>query len=264
GSEGALCVNCHMPGRTYMEVDFRRDHSLRVPRPDLSVSLGTPNACSSCHVRDQLDKVPQDQRESLREYADWLAAAEQGDAKLAELIKQTDQWCNEAVQQWYGADRNTPPHFGEAIAAFRSGDPTGVQQMLALALQRDDLTPMIARATALDNLAAVGDASAAQAAADLLADAAEHPLIRAAAIRALAVASPATVKRTLMPLMRDDARLVRSEASQLLSTASVYQMLSASERTQVDLALREVQSALAVTADRAGAHMAWASLCEQR
>jgi len=264
GSEGAQCVNCHMPGRTYMEVDFRRDHSLRVPRPDLSVSRGTPNACSSCHVRDALDQVPQDRRDSLREYADWLAAAEQGDTRIAELIRQTDQWCSQAVERWYGPDRTAQPHYGEAIAAFRSGEPDGVQRMLALALQRDELTPVIARATALDNLAAIGDASAAKAAEDLLADISEHPLLRAAAIRALAVASPATIKRTLLPLLRDEARLVRSEATQLLSTAAVYRTLSAGERTQVDLALREVQAALVVTADRAGAHMAWASLCEQR
>ena len=38
-----------MPARTYMVVDPRRDHSLRVPRPDLSAALGTPNACTGCH-----------------------------------------------------------------------------------------------------------------------------------------------------------------------------------------------------------------------
>ena len=36
-SAGAACVACHMPSATYMVVDPRRDHSLRVPRPDLSV-----------------------------------------------------------------------------------------------------------------------------------------------------------------------------------------------------------------------------------
>ena len=50
GSAGAQCVNCHMPTKTYMVVDARRDHSIRVPRPDLSVSLGTPNACTQCHA----------------------------------------------------------------------------------------------------------------------------------------------------------------------------------------------------------------------
>ena len=48
-TEGALCVNCHMPGRYYMGNDFRRDHSFRVPRPDLSLKYGTPNACVGCH-----------------------------------------------------------------------------------------------------------------------------------------------------------------------------------------------------------------------
>jgi hypothetical protein len=42
GGAGAQCVNSHMPTKNYMFVDARRDHSLRVPRPDLSVSLGTP------------------------------------------------------------------------------------------------------------------------------------------------------------------------------------------------------------------------------
>lgn len=43
------CVDCHMPSRTYMGVDDRRDHSFRVPRPDLSMAYGTPNACNGCH-----------------------------------------------------------------------------------------------------------------------------------------------------------------------------------------------------------------------
>ncbi|WP_218598430.1 multiheme c-type cytochrome [Polaribacter sp. NJDZ03] len=48
-TDGAKCINCHMTGRFYMGNDFRRDHSFRVPRPDLSVKYGNPNACSGCH-----------------------------------------------------------------------------------------------------------------------------------------------------------------------------------------------------------------------
>ncbi|QOL25097.1 ammonia-forming cytochrome c nitrite reductase subunit c552 [Thalassotalea sp. LPB0316] len=48
-SEGAQCVNCHMPATRYMGVDDRRDHSFKVPRPDLSLTLDTPNACQNCH-----------------------------------------------------------------------------------------------------------------------------------------------------------------------------------------------------------------------
>ncbi|NVK24177.1 MAG: hypothetical protein HWE10_04555, partial [Gammaproteobacteria bacterium] len=48
-SAGAQCVNCHMPETTYMGVDARRDHSFRIPRPDLSIKYDTPNACINCH-----------------------------------------------------------------------------------------------------------------------------------------------------------------------------------------------------------------------
>lgn len=36
-------------GKTYMQVDPRRDHSFKVPRPDLTLSTGSPNACNACH-----------------------------------------------------------------------------------------------------------------------------------------------------------------------------------------------------------------------
>ena len=48
-STGAQCVNCHMPERTYMTVDPRRDHNFAIPDPWLSVKSGTPNACTTCH-----------------------------------------------------------------------------------------------------------------------------------------------------------------------------------------------------------------------
>jgi len=264
GTEAALCVNCHMPGRTYMDVDFRRDHSFRVPRPDMSVDLGTPNACSSCHVKDRMEQVPVEQRASLNEYADWLNAAKRGDDLIARLIRETDQWCAQASDKWYGADREKPEHFGHAIAALRSGDPIGVQKTLALAMRRDDLTPAIARATALDNLAARGEGAAAKVGADLIADVSEHPTVRAAAVRALSAGNSTSSKRILMPLLADSSRLVRYEATRLLASGGMYQSLSAGERSQVDLALREVKSTLMVTADRGGSHMEWAAICEQR
>lgn len=264
GTDAALCVNCHMPGRTYMDVDFRRDHSFRVPRPDMSVELGTPNACSSCHVKDRIEQVPVQQRDSLKEYADWLNAAERGDELIAGLIRETDQWCADANDKWYGSDREKPEHFGHALAALRSGDPVGVQKALALAMRRDNLTPAIARATALDNLAATGASDAATAGAKLIADPYEHPSVRAAAVRALSTGNPTTTKRILLPLISDPSRLVRYEATRMLASGDFYQTLSAGEQSQVDLALREVKETLMVTADRAGAHMQWAAICEQR
>lgn len=45
----AQCVDCHMPSRTYMGVDDRRDHRFGIPDPHLSSKFGMPDACSSCH-----------------------------------------------------------------------------------------------------------------------------------------------------------------------------------------------------------------------
>jgi tetratricopeptide (TPR) repeat protein len=56
GGAAIECKNCHMPGKLYMGNDLRHDHSFRVPRPDLSVKYGTPNACSNCH-KDKSEKV---------------------------------------------------------------------------------------------------------------------------------------------------------------------------------------------------------------
>jgi tetratricopeptide (TPR) repeat protein len=50
GGTGSSCVSCHMPTTTYMVVDRRRDHSIRVPRPDRTLTMGVPNACNGCHA----------------------------------------------------------------------------------------------------------------------------------------------------------------------------------------------------------------------
>ena len=54
-SAGSACVDCHMPSQLYMGVDSRRDHSMRIPRPDLSMSTGAPNACNQCHTDQSAD-----------------------------------------------------------------------------------------------------------------------------------------------------------------------------------------------------------------
>ncbi len=263
-SEGAKCVNCHMPGRTYMDVDFRRDHSLRIPRPDMSVEFATPNACTDCHLKDHLDKIPAATKPLLREYANWLQLAEAGDKLLAGIIKETDRWSDDACEKWYGAERKKPEHFGQAIAAFRRGDPDAIEKLSTLATKNDGVTPFIARATALDSLAATQSVGCSAAAMKLLSDVSEHPLVRSTAIRCLQTESPAQIRHALIPMLNDEKRQVRIEAAQALATSSVYETLSANERTRVDLTLRELEESLRGVSDRSGAHLSWAMLCEQR
>jgi predicted CXXCH cytochrome family protein len=121
GSEGAECVSCHMPERVYMQVDPRRDHGLRVPRPDLSVELGTPNACTGCHA------------------------------------ERSDAWAAAVVAGWPGATRPGRPHFASALHAGRAGLAESTAALDALAVDPD--TPAIVRATALDLLLRQGPAA---------------------------------------------------------------------------------------------------------
>ncbi|MGD8519610.1 MAG: tetratricopeptide repeat protein [Desulfobacterales bacterium] len=117
---GAECVECHMPGRNYMGIDYRPDHSLRIPRPDLSIVLGTPNACNRCHT----DK--------------------------------TNQWSDGYITKWYGPGRRA--HYGTIIDAGRKMRPDAHADLINLA--GDPLYPVIVRSTALSLLRAYpGEAS---------------------------------------------------------------------------------------------------------
>ncbi len=50
GSAGGQCVACHMPSKTYMQVDDRREHRFGIPDPALTLVSGVPNACAGCHA----------------------------------------------------------------------------------------------------------------------------------------------------------------------------------------------------------------------
>lgn len=114
GSAGAQCVECHMPARNYMVVDARRDHSIRVPRPDVSLDLGTPNACASCH----LDRSKSDKWKS---YPAWLDAANAGDPVAEEEIRRVNQWSADWIERWFPDSKHRPRHFGYTLAAARRG-----------------------------------------------------------------------------------------------------------------------------------------------
>ena len=118
GSPGAQCVSCHMPTRDYMIVDARRDHTLRPPRPDLSIKIGTPNACTGCH-RDR-----------------------------------TAEWASATIVKWYGPERPKGLEWPVAIAAGRAGARDGAPAIMAVAGDRD--LPAIVRATALGLLRGYG------------------------------------------------------------------------------------------------------------
>jgi tetratricopeptide (TPR) repeat protein len=172
GSEAARCVACHMPSRRYMGVDDRRDHSLRVPRPDLSARLGTPDPCSGCHT----GRSP-----------DWAAG-----------------WLDE----WYGSTWRERPQFAEALDAGRRGLPDAEERLAALAT--DGSYPGIARATALRLLRDELGPASLEAVRQGLRDA--DALVRMAALEASEALPPELRLRLARPLLRDPVRGVRIQA----------------------------------------------------
>jgi predicted CXXCH cytochrome family protein len=176
GSAGARCVECHMPARTYMVIDARRDHSIRIPRPDLSVKLGTPNACTNCHT----DK--------------------------------SAQWALDSVDKWYGHTPEGFQRFAQRLNDGAAGAP-GAQQSLERLIE-DGAEPAIARATALSMLANFAPPSTDNAIGAGIDD--DCALVRRAAAQALSNTDPAASANTLAPLLRDPVRAVRIEAAEVL------------------------------------------------
>ena len=176
-SAGAACVDCHMPNTTYMVIDPRRDHSLRVPRPDLSVKFGTPNACNACHANR--------------------------DAR----------WAATQVNKWYGHD---PQGYQQFTAAFSAAAADRLDaQALLRAIAGDATQPAIARATALAEIDASTDQSVLDALAERLRD--SNSLVRFGALQSLVQVPPNDRLPLAVPLLSDPMRALRIEAASLLA-----------------------------------------------
>ena len=183
-SAGAQCVNCHMPPTTYMGVDVRHDHSMRIPRPDLSMVMETPNACNKCHQ----DK----------------------DAP----------WALEALRQWGVEFRDTGNHPARAFQRIAQGDVRAVPQLAQIAA--DTSTAPIWRATAMEALGQVGGRDALQTATQLLYD--DDPLLRVSTVRALDFLPVQQRLQLMQALLDDDVTAVRMEVAASLAGVPLEQV----------------------------------------
>ncbi len=179
--EGASCVECHMHERTYMVLDPRRDHSIRIPRPDLSDKLGTPNACNQCHP----DK--------------------------------SNQWSADYLEKWYGEELLNEEHYGEVFWAGRQAYPEALAKLIILAGNVDN-APMI-RATAISLLSNYSDPSIDQLLTRTIKD--KDPLIRYSSITVIQYSSAANRTSLLVNGLKDSVRLVRLMAANALTNFSV-------------------------------------------
>jgi predicted CXXCH cytochrome family protein len=178
-TSGSACVDCHMHERTYMVVDPRRDHSFRVPRPDLSVSLGTPNACNACH----------DDRSA--------------------------QWAADEVAQWFPDGRGGSFHYANALHAGRQW--AADRKPLLTQVIDDAASPPIVRATAIALLANQFDRDTIDVLRRTLLDAA--PLVRLAALEELANAPLSSRVELAQRFLTDSTATLRMAAARVLVPA---------------------------------------------
>ena len=174
---GARCVACHMPATNYMLIDPRRDHAMRVPRPDLSQRLGSPDACTQCHV----GKTP-----------DWAASA---------------------VDGWLGKQWRQRPSSGPALHAGATQGVKAVPDLLALA--GNAAQPPLVRAAAAQMLAPYLRPALLPSARELLKD--PEPEVRIAALAMIEPVDPVNRILGVGPLLADPVRGVRSEAARVLA-----------------------------------------------
>lgn len=213
GSAGSQCVACHMPAKNYMVINARPDHSIRVPRPDLTVKYGVPNACANCHA----DKGA--------------------------------PWAAEAIEKAHGPARKGYQHFAEALDAGWHGKPNAARLLTDLA--NDTSSPVIARATAVGELAQYASPAAVPTLRAALADA--DPMMRKAALEAL-TAFPTRIRGPMAAPLADDPVLdVRIKAGRVLGGVPDAE-LDAGQRAARDRAFAAYVASQDAIAERPEAH----------
>jgi predicted CXXCH cytochrome family protein len=184
------CISCHMPIRTYMVVDPRHDHSFRVPRPDLSAKIGTPNTCASCHKdRD----------------AAWAAAA---------------------IEKWHGPVRKGFQTYAEAFHAANLDQPEASDLLMKVA--QDASAPAIARATALVELGGRPSAAVQAEIERGLRD--PDPMVRLGALRAMEQLPIDVRWTNAKGALADPVRAVRMEAATVLADVPLPNMSDADRK----------------------------------
>ena len=219
-STGASCVACHMAARDYMVVDPRRDHSFRNPRPDLTLSIGTPNACTTpCHANKSV------------------------------------AWSADAARKWWPPKSLVKPHYGLAIHAGREV-LAGAREGL-VGLVSDLGRPAIVRATAASMLTGYAGRDTDKALGEALKD--PDPLVRMGAVAGIRSANPQLLLARLFPLLRDPIRTVRIDAARALA-AVPEKALSPEQKAAIASGVREWRASLLVDEDRPEAHLSLGAL----
>ncbi len=173
GSEGAVCINCHMPKTEFGRM-VRSDHSFRPPMPEATIKFGSPNACNICHT----DKSP--------------------------------EWANQQVKK--RANKNYQDetlYWAQLIKEARAGEWKRLDEMLDI-IQKDELNEVVVTSF-LRLLANCPDEKKWDPVIQTLNN--KSPLVRAASAASLIGNSSDKSKHALLGAAADDFRLVRISAA---------------------------------------------------
>lgn len=178
-SLGSQCVNCHMPARTYMQVDDRRDHSFVIPNAAVSAAIDSPSACINCHQKEGVSWV-------AAQLANWRIDK----AKSINMQATTEHWSNihllPSTEQTRFAKRQlskTSPIVAAKLLEIINRQPS--QESVTLAIEQLN---------------------------------SEEPLLRRAAIDVLRNLPPNQGYQYLYPMLKDPVKSVRFHASSLLAS----------------------------------------------
>lgn len=223
--EGNQCVDCHMPATTYMQVDPRRDHSFKVPRPDLTISTGSPNACNACH--------------------------EDKDA----------QWSMERLKSWY-PNSHYQGDDGFAVAFYQADNGLLRQSESLSRIAQDVNYSDIVRASALSKMAALPDANAVVAITRAVKS--SNALQKMGAIDAVANFPIQQRWRMLHSLLTDADKSVRIETARvlapILAEAPLTSGITDEDRILLNQVIEEYRQAQAYQADRGFSYVALGNL----
>lgn len=173
GSEGNRCVECHMPERTYMARDPRRDHGFHSPDPILTKELGVPNACMNCHQEEGLD------------------------------------WVTTAFEEWYGESDNRAQdrHKARTVNAAYHGDASMVDNLMELAVTEE--SPFWRGGYLQLILTLEWSQRTFEFVQPFLKD--DSPMVRGAVVQSLS--NYPGLEDTIRPMLKDEARVVRLDAA---------------------------------------------------
>jgi len=213
GTPASKCIACHMPMTEFARMK-RSDHSLLPPTPAVTLAYKSPNACNVCHT----DR----------------------DAK----------WADENVRKWRKRDYQAPVLYRTGlIDAARKRDWNRLPEMIEFLDKKQDKDEIVATSL-IRLLRNCDDTRKNPVLLKMMQD--RSPLVRSAAVDALALYPTRGNLEALVKATGDDYRLVRIRAAAGLAGWTKL-ALSDTDRKNIEKATREYLQSIKIPPDH------WAS-----